>query len=83
MKKETLQVSLVAVDQVNRTFPKVTIFSSLSHAESGLGKGQMAQITTKNVLTSVLVYTHHITLKRSHYMQMAHVGMPPDHKGIS
>ena len=60
MKGETLQVSLVAVDQVNRTFPNVTIYSSLRHAESGLGEGQMAQITTNKCTNlSFNVYTPH------------------------
>ena len=48
MKGETFQISLVAVDQVNRTLPNVTVYSSLKYAKSGLGEGQMAQITTHN-----------------------------------
>ena len=48
MKGEKFKVSLVAVDQVNATLKGVTIYSSLKYAESGLGEGQMAQITTDN-----------------------------------
>ena len=48
MKGEKIQVSLVVVDQVNRTLPNVIVYSSLKYAESGLGEGQMAQITTHN-----------------------------------
>ena len=47
MKGEMFEVSLVAVDQVNRTLPYITIYSSLKYAESGLGEGQMAQVTAK------------------------------------
>ena len=46
MRGEKFQVSLVAVDQVNRTLPNITVYSSLKYTESGLGEGQMAQITT-------------------------------------
>ena len=48
MKGEKFKVSLVAVDQVNATLKGVTIYSSLKYAGSGLGEGQMAQITTDN-----------------------------------
>ena len=53
-------MSLVAVDQVNRTFPNVTIYSTLRYAESGLGEGRMAQITTNKCTDlSFSVYTPH------------------------
>jgi predicted outer membrane repeat protein len=44
-KGEKFQVSLVAVDQANKTLPNVTVYSSLKHAVSGLDEGQMAQVT--------------------------------------
>ena len=47
MMGEIFKVSLVAVDQVYRTLPYVTVYSSLKYAESGLGEGQMARVTTK------------------------------------
>ena len=47
-KGEKFQVSLVAVGQINRTLPNITVYSSLKHAGSGLGEGQMAQITSNN-----------------------------------
>ena len=50
MKEEKFKVSLVTVDQINRTLPNITIYSSLKFAESGLGEGQMAQVTA-NVCT--------------------------------
>ena len=50
-KGEKFYVSLVAVDQVNRTLPNITVYSSLRYAESGLGEGQMAQITTDKCTT--------------------------------
>ena len=50
MKGEKFKVSLVAVDQVNRTLPNITVYSSLKFSESGLGEGQMAQVTA-NVCT--------------------------------
>ena len=47
MKGEIFEVSLVAVDQVNRTLPYIIVYSSLKYTESGLGEGQMAQVTAK------------------------------------
>ena len=47
MKGEMFEVSLVVVDQVNRTIPYITVYSSLKYTESGLGEGQMAQVTAK------------------------------------
>ena len=45
-KGEKFTVSLVAVDQVNHSVANTTIYSSLlSHVGSGLGKGQMIQVT--------------------------------------
>ena len=46
MRGRRFQVPLVAVNQVNRTLPNVTVYSSLRYAESGLGEGEMAQVTT-------------------------------------
>ena len=44
-KGESFNVSIVAVDQVNHTVENVIIHSSLSSAESGLGEGQLTQVT--------------------------------------
>ena len=52
-KGESFDVSLVAVDQVNRTVPNVMIYSSIKYAESGLGKGQMIQMTNNNYCTKL------------------------------
>ena len=38
-------VSIVAVDQVNHTVGNVSIYSSLRYAQSGLGDGQLIQMT--------------------------------------
>ena len=45
-------MSLVAVDQVNHTVMNVNIHISLNHAESGLGEGQVTQMT-KNACTNL------------------------------
>lgn len=45
MKGELFNISLVAVDQVNRTVKNSIVFSSLSSQKSGLGFGQLAQKT--------------------------------------
>ena len=44
-KGESFNVSLVAVDQVNHTVMSVMIYSSLNHVDSGLGEGQLIQMT--------------------------------------
>ena len=44
-KGERFNISLVAVDQVNHTVENVVIYSSLGSPQSGLGYGQMAQMT--------------------------------------
>ena len=59
-KGERFTLSLVAVDQVNHTVANAMVFSSLSNTESGLGQGQMTQIT-KNTCTDLTfnVYSPH------------------------
>ena len=60
MKGEKFQVSLVAVDQVNRTLPNITVYSSLKYAESGLGEGQMVQVTARRcTVFSFSVFSPH------------------------
>ena len=44
-KGQNFSVSLVAVDQVNRTLPSVMIYGSLNHLRSSLGEGEMTQVT--------------------------------------
>ena len=44
-KGQIFNISLVAVDQVNHTVKNVAIYSSLYHGGSGLGKGQLTQVT--------------------------------------
>ena len=45
VKGERFNLTLVAVDQVNNTVENVMIHSLLGHPESGLGNGQLTQIT--------------------------------------
>ena len=45
MKGDRFTVSLVAVDHVNKTTSNTTIYVSLKYAESGLGEGEMVQMT--------------------------------------
>ena len=41
-------ISLVAVDQVNHTVPKVVIFSSIQSTKNWLSKGQIVQNTNES-----------------------------------
>ena len=59
-KGQTFNISLVAVDQVNHTVMNVMIHSSLYHGGSGLGEGQLTQMTN-NVCTNLTfnIYSLH------------------------
>ena len=46
-------VSIVAVDQVNHTMGNVSIYSSLRYAQSGLGDGQLIQMTKRTYCSNL------------------------------
>ena len=59
-KGQSINISLVAVDQVNHTLMNTLIHSSLYHRRSGLGEGQLTQITN-NACTNLTfnIYSIH------------------------
>lgn len=51
MKGQMFNVSVVAVDHINQTISKISIYASLRYADSGMGEGQMIQTTTESCTT--------------------------------
>ena len=56
-KGQTFNASLVTVDRVNHTIMNVAVYSSLSQRGSGLGEGQLTQVTN-NACTNLTFNIH-------------------------